>query len=98
MPITRRQFELGIDDKISQLMREVYGLLTSNKNQAYTLEEIGDHFGIQIETFGREIIGEAANLEAAINALLKIGAIEVREVGRQNYYAFHHPVDTSIWQ
>ena len=40
MPLTRRQFELGIYDETESLIRLIYRLLSENKHLAYSEEEL----------------------------------------------------------
>ena len=40
MPITKQQFELGINAEIEQLMRDIAGFLEEHKEEAFTLEEL----------------------------------------------------------
>ena len=40
MPIKRRLFELGIREDVEEWMRRIYTFLDSNKDQAFTKEEL----------------------------------------------------------
>ncbi|MEK7777623.1 MAG: hypothetical protein AAB303_03245 [Chloroflexota bacterium] len=40
MPITRRQFELGIAPAIEEWMEKLYDFLREHKDQAYTAGEL----------------------------------------------------------
>lgn len=90
MPITRRQFELGIDNRVNELMIKVYELLESNRDQAYSLTEI-------LENLRLTPVAYTDLLRIAIRTLRQIGAIEVSEVANVNYYAFCQAVDKDTW-
>ena len=40
MPLTKRQFELGVDKEGEGIMRRVYELLSESKELAYSQDEI----------------------------------------------------------
>ena len=92
MPITKRQFDLGIDEVIQSWMQKIYALLSNNRESAYSSQEIreslpGDaHQGVNLSSF-----------EYALNALVKISAIDKRTVDSTDYYAFGSEFDTSSW-
>lgn len=44
MPITRRQFELGIDSKIEEWMKKIHSFLSERKDEAFTEKELRQHF------------------------------------------------------
>ena len=44
MPITRRQFELEIDEKIEEWMWAIHRLLAEHKDEAFTEEELLEHY------------------------------------------------------
>lgn len=90
MPITRRQFELGIDNRVNELMIKVYELLESNRDQAYSLTEILENLRLAPPVY-------TDLLRIAIRTLRRIGAIEVSEVADVNYYAFRQAVDKDTW-
>ncbi|OHB89449.1 MAG: hypothetical protein A3D89_04605 [Planctomycetes bacterium RIFCSPHIGHO2_02_FULL_52_58] len=90
MPITRRQFELGIDNRVNELMIKVYELLESNRDQAYSLAEILENLRLTPAIYA-DLLG------IAIKTLRRIGAIEVSEVADVNYYAFRQAVHKDTW-
>lgn len=77
MPITRRQFELGIDDVQEQWMVTISRFLEDNKNQAFSLQELGQALGL----FGRP------DHLYALNRLVELGVASEREVAGVVYYA-----------
>lgn len=93
MPLTKRQFELQIDQQIEGWMRQVYELLETHQDLAYSGDELrhellGDSPApTKAETFGR-----------ALETLDSIGAVEKREVHDLVYYAFNRKVDTDNWE
>ncbi len=44
MPITRKQFELEIDIKTEEWMRKIHSLLAEHKDEAFTEEELRQHY------------------------------------------------------
>ena len=45
MPITRQQFELGIDDIVKRVMEQLARYLSEHRDQAYSREELGLFLG-----------------------------------------------------
>ena len=93
MPITKRQFELGIDDDVQRRMQEIYALLVSDREVAYSFEELFQSF-----------IGDAymsadrAKLQRALDVLVEIGAVDKRWVTDTAYYAFHLEFNIDSWK
>ena len=48
MPITRKQFEMGIDSKIEEWMAKIRAFFTERKDEAFTEEEIRQHFSASL--------------------------------------------------
>lgn len=93
MPITKRQFDLGIDAVGNDYMVRIYELLASDSELAFSESELHD------EIFDASwTTQQSAQFEAAIRALLRVEAIESREVGRITYYAFRREMDTENWE
>ena len=100
MPLTRRQFELGIDDEGESWMRQVYELLSSRKELAYSRRELGQHV---LDRPGKSDVFDKdatmrAKFERGLEILQVLGAIEKRELGDTDYYAFYEGIDTISWQ
>ena len=94
MPISRLQFELGIDDGIEALMVSVYDLLDANRDTAYSEAELYDLFtanapGSYIDT---------SHLDIALQKVVELGAVEERPVANSKYYAFRQEIDTATWE
>ncbi len=93
MPLTKRQFELGIDEEMEIWMRQVYELLADNNELAYSHDELG-----------QQVLGDARDMEAGekleriLDVLVRIRAVERREVAGNYYYAFDEKINTSSWE
>lgn len=93
MPITKRQFNLGIDEDVQKWMRQIYGLLERDRELAFSSDELrnkllGDSYQPD----------ERANLERALDVLVQIGAVDKRWVTDRDYYAFRMEFDTDSWE
>ena len=93
MPITKRQFQLGIDDQIDLLMRQVYDLLASNAEAAFSTLELQEALLGQSPSHG-----QYQALDAALDTLGRIKAIEKRTVAREDYYAFSSKFEVENWK
>lgn len=82
MPISRKQFELGINDAIEQRMHDIQSLLAEQKNAAFSEPDLRKHFGVGDS--GRA----AAHIHHALQKLTDFGAIETRYIGHEAYYAY----------
>ena len=91
MPLTRRQFELGIYDETESLIRLIYRLLSENKHLAYSEEELHEMY----KGGGKNRVD---HFHRALEALTGMGAIESRKIQRTLYYAFHQEVDLAAWE
>jgi len=93
MPLTRRQFELGIDEESEKWMRQVYELLENHRHLAYSSEELrqtvlGDHQDVvKEEKFGR-----------VLDVLAEISAVDKRWLDDTDYYAHLQEFDTGTWK
>ncbi len=87
MPLTKRQFQLGVDEKTESLMRQIYELLSGHKNLAYSEAELVEMME-----------GDFGDIFRALETLARVGAVEVRQVGRESYYAFYQEVDQATWE
>ncbi len=94
MPISRLQFEMGIDDHIEGLMVAVYDLLESDPDAAYAEAELYERFAAN--TPGSYI--DTSYLDVALQKVVEIGAVEARSVANATYYAFSQAVDKATWQ
>ena len=90
MPITRRQFELGIDKEVEGWIRQVYGQLEKNKDLAYSHQELLEGL--------RGGPPEPEKFERALYALLALSAVAKSEVDGTDYYAFNRELDFKSWE
>ena len=93
MPLTRRQFELGIDEEGEEWMRQVYNLLADRQDLAYSSDELC-----------RMVLGDSPELERtekfqrALDVLAMMGAATRGQISDQDYYAFVEEFDTRSWK
>ena len=93
MPISRNEFGKGrTQDTIEG---RIEGLLKTNRNKAYTENEIGNYLFRKARNFGEALLkGLAIGLvvKPHLDELIKKGQIEAREVetkfGKKVYYAW----------
>lgn len=98
MPITRQQFETGINESLLNAMRRVHRFLSENKDKAFTESEI-----IAVATEGGDVnvtnhlhagpIVEATRYHdraysPAVSKLVEIGAVEARRVRGTLYFTY----------
>ena len=101
MPITRRQFELGIDDTLVSWMTRLHAFLSENRQQAYTQGEITNALADDIEAFHRErrvamglspdevaIRSGSPPIGEALDKLSELGVVSVRRIATGQYYAY----------
>ena len=81
MPITRRQFEAGIDNRIEERIRQIHTYLAENRDQAFTAEEL------ESAVLGGSWTYEDA-FRAALQKLVEMSAVELRRIGNEAYYAY----------
>lgn len=94
MPLTKRQFELQIDEEMENWMRQVYLLLVAHRELAYSyLELLEAVFGPQKSAGAKN-----AKFRRTLDILCELGAIDRRSVGETDYYAIYHEVNTRTWQ
>ena len=86
MPLSKRHFELGIDDQVENYMHRVYNLLSGGKDLAYSFEELRqDVLG---EGPGPGYVADRAErdkFDRALDVLVEISAVERRELGDTGY-------------
>lgn len=90
MPLTRRQFELGVDTETENWMRRIYGFLSENNHLAYTTEEL-------FEEVAHNDSSVSTVFQRAMEALQVVWAVEARIVRGTRYVAHVRDVDTSTW-
>ena len=93
MPLSVRQFELGIDQEIDDWMRQIYELLARNRQLAYSSQELAEAvLGISVSEARSE------KFQHSLDALVEIWALEKRWVDDTDYYAFSQEFDTTTWE
>ena len=93
MPISRLQFEMGIDEGIEALMVSVYDLLEVNHDAAYSEEELYRLFTANAP--GSYI--DNSHLDIALQKVVELACVEARSVANATYYAFLCEVDKETW-
>ena len=86
MPITRKQFEWGVDAKVEEWMEKIRAFLTEHKDEAFTLEEVKSEWKPRYDS-RTWFISEEKVLEEALNKLVEQGMAEERTIRDTNYYA-----------
>lgn len=89
MPITKREFQLGISQEVGELMSKIYDFLESRRDLAFTPAEILKETAPSCPT---------QQLENTLKLLVKIGAVEQRKIAEQAYYVFRKEFDTNAWR
>ena len=93
MPLTKLQFDLGIDDEGEKIMRQAYDLLEGHPDLAYSGKEL------QELALGQSAPAKkSSKFKTALKVLVKIGAVEGRKLGRTEFYAFLQEFDTITWK
>ena len=94
MPLTKRQFELGVGEEGESLMRQVYELLAGHPELAYSLQELEETFLGQANPPGPKV----GSFRRAVEVLVEIGAVDQREIAGIDYYALLREFDTNTWK
>jgi hypothetical protein len=93
MPLSKRQFELGIDDEGEEWMRQAYQLLADQRDLAYSTEELeGSVFGDEVSS------SQSRKFALILDILAEIGAIDKGVVDKVVYYVFVFEFDTNTWE
>lgn len=91
MPITKQQFDLGIDAQIERWMEAAYDFLHAHKALAYSLPELA-------QEAEKPTMISYEKFQVALDRLMARGAIEARTVADTTYYAFANEIDKDSWQ
>lgn len=98
MPLTKRQFELGVDEEGENIMRQVYELLAAHSELAYSLQEIQDAIlGQGFSPLRMKTLDMPGKVQRAVQVLVGLGAVDQREVGAADYFGFLQKFDTGTW-
>jgi hypothetical protein len=88
MPITSRQFELGIDAEIADWINRAQQFLKQHAKLAYNEEELSEVLAHGKDAASREALAKA------LEVLADFEALEKRWVGEIAYYKYHgEPVE-----
>ena len=87
MPLSRRQFELGIDQGMEDVMRQTYYFLMGSRELAYSEGELVKALGVELEKLYRPL-----------EVLVELGAAEEALVEDTPYYTFGLELDTNTWK
>jgi len=93
MPLSKRQFELGVDEEAEAWMRQIYDLLAGQPESAYSSEELS-----QLVLGDSQDRTNVEKLGSALSALVDVQAVEKGNVRGEQYYAFRQEVDTTSWK
>ena len=90
MPLTKRQFEIGITAQGEEWMRRIYEFLSGDRKHAYSRAELYEKF---VEDMGMD----PNQFPSALDALEKVGGVEAGEVRGTMYYTYRLDMDTVNW-
>lgn len=93
MPLSRRQFELGVDPEAEDWMGQVYGHLEGHRDSAYSYDEVRKAI-----RGGSLPQAELNKFNSALDVLVRIGAVNKAEVDGKDYYAYYQEMDTKSWK
>lgn len=93
MPLTRRQFELGIDEEAEGWMRQLYQFLSDHRDLAYSSDELR-----RIVQGNSTELDEKEKFEHVLYLLTEIGGLDVRVVRDLQYFTFLEELDTTSWK
>jgi hypothetical protein len=93
MPLSKRQFDLGVDDEGEEWMRQAYRLLAEHRDLAYSAEELEDTIlGDEVPSSKSQKFGQV------FDTLAEIGAVDKGVVDGTIYYVFVYDFDTKTWE
>ncbi len=85
MPISRKQFELGIvDADVESWARRIHIFLAEHKEEAFTRGELREQFGLRPD--GWDMTTEP--FDVALYKLVELKAAEERTVQGKSYYSY----------
>jgi hypothetical protein len=100
MPITRRQFDLGIDSEVEAVMKRVVDYLKGGRDQAFTPEELWEGcYGPRPpqSTVFYPVDERESYFFYALQRLVDLRVVEERVLGSAQYYAVGHvPLDVAL--
>jgi hypothetical protein len=87
MPITRRQFELGIDEGIERFMRSIHAQLSLARRSAFSKSELARAVGLP-QDYDDSLIFARHPFDIALEKLVEIGAAEAKVLNSTVYYVY----------
>ena len=87
MPITRKQFEIGISEQLWPWMTKIHVFLRERPNEAYSEQELQLAFAEDLQPGAASLL-RLELFESALTKLKLLGAIEARVVRSTTYYAY----------
>lgn len=90
MPLTKRQFEIGVTAQGEDWMRRIYEFLSDDRKHAYSRAELYEKF---VDDMGMD----PNSFSSVLDALEKVGGVESGEVRGTRYYAYCLDLDTANW-
>ena len=95
MPISRRNFELGILPEVEEWMTRVYHFLSAHRGDAFAYGELWN----RVEGPGNPPDAIAPHpFQIALSELLERAVITAGEVSSERYYTFRRDMDTNSWR
>ena len=77
MPITRRQFDLGVDSALEGTMRKIHRYLHAHRDEAFCSSELAELLRLT-----------EPDVREAVETLEDIGALDTRRVESTFYHAY----------
>ncbi len=93
MPITKRQFELGIDSDLEERMQNIYSFMESHQDEAYSLSELREIFKIPDSPKDYDYSSAAGwvtdneRFLMSLERMVKLDIVRERDVASVKYYA-----------
>ena len=93
MPITKRQFELGIDSDLEERMQRIYSFMEAHPDEAFSLAELREIFKIPDSPkdyeYGKaaEWVTDNERFLMSLERLVKLDIVRERDVASIKYYA-----------
>jgi len=82
MPITRRQFDMGIDNEIEKCMGKISSFLAEHKDEAFSIEELSEVCYGEVRSFI-----EGKTVAEALDKLVE-QEVESRKIRNVYYYSW----------
>ena len=77
MPITRKEFDKGLDDNSERDIEKILKFLENNKDSAFTIDEIHDDATVKVDD---------GIMEFYMRHLMDSGKVESKRIGVHTYY------------